>query len=42
MENNQAAKQSVCDIVSKIRYFYFIDKYGIQWEFEQGHSDIGE
>lgn len=42
MENNQTAKQSVCDIVSKIRYFYFIDKYGIQWEFEQGHSDIGQ
>ena len=21
---------------------YFIDKYGLQWEFEQGHSDIGD
>lgn len=41
-ENNPTAKKSVCDIVGKIRYFYFIDKYGIQWEFEQGHSDIGE
>ena len=34
-------KQKVCDIVSQIRYFYFLDKYGIQWELEQGHSDIG-
>ncbi|HGJ5874402.1 VOC family protein [Arsenophonus apicola] len=41
-ENNQTAKQNVCDIVGKIRYFYFIDKYRIQWEFELGHSDIGE
>ena len=29
-------------ILSGVRYFYFIDKYGLQWEFEQGHSDIGE
>ena len=28
-------------ILSQVRYFYFIDKYGLQWEFEQGHSDIG-
>ena len=30
------------EILSKVRYFYFIDKYGLQWEFEQGHSDIGD
>ena len=29
-------------ILSGVRYFYFIDKYGLQWEFEQGHSDIGD
>lgn len=29
-------------ILSEVRYFYFIDKYGLQWEFEQGHSDIGD
>ena len=29
-------------ILSDVRYFYFIDKYGLQWEFEQGHSDIGD
>lgn len=28
-------------ILSGVRYFYFIDKYGLQWEFEQGHTDIG-
>jgi maltose O-acetyltransferase len=41
-ENNKDAKEKVCKIVSNIRYFYFIDKYGIQWEFEQGHTDIGQ
>ena len=30
------------EILSEVRYFYFIDKYGLQWEFEQGHSDIGD
>ncbi len=29
-------------ILSQVRYFYFIDKYGLQWEFEQGHTDIGD
>ena len=29
-------------ILSQVRYFYFVDKYGLQWEFEQGHSDIGD
>ena len=29
-------------VLSQVRYFYFIDKYGLQWEFEQGHSDIGD
>ena len=35
--NVQTAK-----ILSEVRYFYFIDKYGLQWEFEQGHTDIGD
>ena len=35
--NQQTAK-----ILSEVRYFYFIDKYGLQWEFEQGHTDIGD
>lgn len=41
LENNPAEKQKVCDIIGNIRYFYFVDRYGIQWEFEQGHSDVG-
>ena len=41
-ESNIAEKKAVCDIVGSIRYFYFIDNYGIQWELEQGHTDIGE
>lgn len=40
-EADSDEKQKVCDIVGEIRYFYFIDKYGIQWELEQGHEDIG-
>lgn len=35
--NVQTAK-----ILSQVRYFYFIDRYGLQWEFEQGHTDIGD
>lgn len=35
--NEETAK-----ILSQVRYFYFIDRYGLQWEFEQGHSDIGD
>jgi len=34
-------KNEVVDVIGGIRYFYFIDKYGIQWEFEEGHTDIG-
>jgi len=34
-------KEAVCKIIEKIRYFYFIDKYGVQWELEEGHHDIG-
>lgn len=35
--NSETAK-----ILGEVRYFYFIDKYGLQWEFEQGHTDIGD
>ena len=42
VEQDSNEKNNVCDIIAGIRYFYFIDKYGIQWEFEQGHTDIGE
>ena len=34
-------KEAVCRIIGSIRYFYFLDPYGVQWEFEQGHSDMG-
>ena len=30
------------NILSQVRYFYFLDRYGLQWEFEQGHTDIGD
>ena len=35
--NRETAK-----ILGKVRYFYFIDRYGLQWEFEQGHTDNGD
>ncbi len=35
--NRETAK-----ILGQVRYFYFIDRYGLQWEFEQGHTDIGD
>jgi maltose O-acetyltransferase len=41
LEANEPEKAKVCRIVGNIRYFYFIDPNGVQWEFEQGHTDIG-
>lgn len=41
MEQNGEEKAKVCRIVGRIRYFYFIDPYGVQWELEQGHTDMG-
>jgi methylmalonyl-CoA/ethylmalonyl-CoA epimerase len=35
------AKEAICEIVKGIRFFYAIDRYGIEWEFEEGHADIG-
>lgn len=34
LESNAQEKINVCNMIGNIRYFYFIDKYGIQWEFE--------
>ena len=39
-ENNNILKQETCKIIGSIKYFYFVDRYGIQWELEQGHSDL--
>jgi maltose O-acetyltransferase len=41
LEANEEEKAKVCRIVGNIRYFYFIDPNGVQWEFEQGHTDMG-
>lgn len=30
------------EILGPVRYFYLIDRYGLQWEFERGHTDIGD
>ena len=37
----RSAKEAICEIVKGIRFFYAIDRYGIEWEFEEGHADIG-
>lgn len=42
MKEMDERKQQTAKILSEVRYFYFIDKYGLQWEFEQGHTDIGD
>ena len=39
---SQETAQKAADILGNTKYFYFIDKYGLQWEFEQGHTDIGD
>jgi len=36
-----AEKEYIAHIVGNTHYCYFIDKYGVQWELEQGHTDIG-
>ena len=41
MEKSVEEKEKVCKIIGSIRYFYFLDPYGVQWELEQGHTDIG-
>lgn len=38
LELDSKKKEEECQMVGKIRYFYFIDPYGVQWEFEQGNS----
>ncbi|MCF0142926.1 MAG: VOC family protein [Parasporobacterium sp.] len=41
-ENDAEGKKAAAAILGNTKYFYFIDKYGLQWEFEQGHTDIGD
>ena len=41
LETDVKAKDNVVAIISNKKYFYFIDKYGVQWEFEEGHTDVG-
>ncbi|RHP73841.1 bleomycin resistance protein [Ruminococcus sp. OF02-6] len=38
MEADAYIKKQLCQTISNTYYFYFIDKYGVQWEFEQGHD----
>jgi maltose O-acetyltransferase len=34
-ERNPEMKERLCHVGSKIRFFYFIDMFGIQWEFKE-------
>ena len=38
MEADINAKLQLCQTIGNTYYFYFIDRYGVQWEFEQGHN----
>lgn len=38
MEVDEEAKAQLCQTIGNTYYFYFIDRYGVQWEFEQGHN----
>ncbi len=42
LEADSEAKEEVCSMVGTIRYFYFTDRYGVQWELEQGHNDTSK
>lgn len=37
VEADGERKREMVEAINRIRYFYFIDKYGIQWEFEEGN-----
>lgn len=42
VEDDVAKKAETARIIAETRFFYFVDRYGIQWECEQGHDDIGD
>ncbi|MFC2164502.1 VOC family protein [Acidobacteriota bacterium] len=38
LENDAKKKQDIADLVAETSFFYFIDRYGVQWEFESAPS----
>ena len=40
-EDNAKLKAKTARVVSQIRYFYCVDPYGVQWEFEYGNDGVG-
>lgn len=40
LEINEKLKLEVSNTIGNTYYFYALDKYGVQWEFEQGHDDL--
>lgn len=41
LEASREAKDHMCQEAGSIRFFYFLDPYGVQWEIEQGPNDVG-
>jgi methylmalonyl-CoA/ethylmalonyl-CoA epimerase len=35
LEANPQAKKQMCELVGKLKFFYFVDPYGVQWEIEE-------
>jgi methylmalonyl-CoA/ethylmalonyl-CoA epimerase len=35
------AKEAICEIVKRIRFFYAIDRYGIEWELRKDTLTLG-
>jgi len=42
MNQHASRNEEVCRIVGSIRHLCFLDTYGVQWEFQQVHTDIGD
>jgi methylmalonyl-CoA/ethylmalonyl-CoA epimerase len=40
-EADPLAKTEASKVIGRIKFFYIVDPYGVQWEFEAGHEGIG-
>jgi maltose O-acetyltransferase len=35
LEANPKAKEQMCELLERLKFFYFVDPYGVQWEIEE-------
>jgi methylmalonyl-CoA/ethylmalonyl-CoA epimerase len=35
LEANPQSKEQMCEVVGRLKFFYFVDPYGVQWEIEE-------